>query len=309
LVDQKNKIIMTKKYSDRKVVSFDWAIKYALRDKINYQILEGFLSTLLDQPIEVEEILESETNATTEDDKQVVVDVLCKTVNKELILIEVQFATQLDFFQRIIFSTSKILSERLKKGEGFHKVVKIYAVSLVYFNLGVGKDYVYWGRTQFRGMNNNEVLSTSRNQMAKYNRKEPGDIFPEFILLRLNAFNGDIKSQLDEWLYYFKNMELPEHYTSKSLTLIAEKLKINDMKVEELKAYKEYHDKVAISKSALMTSFEEGVIEGHQEGRLMEKEEVILNAYARQMAIADIAALVKYEEAEVLLVLQKHRIL
>ena len=86
-----------------------------------------------------------------------------------------------------------------------------------------------------------------------------------------------------------------------------------DKKVEDLKAYQAFHDKVPLSKSALMTSYEEGVIEGHREGhregRLKEKEEVILNAYARQMAIADIAALVKYEEAEVLLVLQKHRTL
>lgn len=115
---------MSKYFSDRKVVSFDWAIKYALRDKINYQILEGFLSTLLEQEIEVEEILESETNPISKDDKQAIVDVLCKTSTKELILIEVQFARQLDFFHRIIYSTSKILSERLKRGEGYHKSCK-----------------------------------------------------------------------------------------------------------------------------------------------------------------------------------------
>ncbi len=86
-----------------------------------------------------------------------------------------------------------------------------------------------------------------------------------------------------------------------------------DKKVEDLKAYQAFHDKVPLSKSALMTSYEEGVIEGHREGHLTGlkdgKEEVILNAYARQMSISEIAALVKYEESEVLLILQKHRTL
>jgi flagellar biosynthesis/type III secretory pathway protein FliH len=94
-----------------------------------------------------------------------------------------------------------------------------------------------------------------------------------------------------------------------------------DKKVEDLKAYQAFHDKVPLSKSALLTSYEEGYIQGYlesfekdyQKGYLIglekEKEEVILKAYARQMSIADIAAFFDYEEAEVLLVLQKHGIL
>ena len=39
-----------------------------------------------------------------------------------------------------------------------------------------------------------------------------------------------------------------------------------DKKVEDLKAYQAFHDKVPLSKSALLTSYEEGVIEGHREG-------------------------------------------
>ncbi len=35
----------------RTLVSFDWAIKNILRDKANYDVLEGFLSTLLEKDI------------------------------------------------------------------------------------------------------------------------------------------------------------------------------------------------------------------------------------------------------------------
>ncbi|MBN2695682.1 hypothetical protein JXR93_13570, partial [bacterium] len=45
-----------------KTLSFDWAIKYILKDKSNFDILEGFLSTLLKTDIKILELLESESN-------------------------------------------------------------------------------------------------------------------------------------------------------------------------------------------------------------------------------------------------------
>jgi hypothetical protein len=41
------------------LVRFDWAIKYLLRNKANFDILEGFLSELLKTPIYIETVLES----------------------------------------------------------------------------------------------------------------------------------------------------------------------------------------------------------------------------------------------------------
>ena len=37
----------------RTLVSFDWAMKSILRDKANFDVLEGFLTTLLNQEITV----------------------------------------------------------------------------------------------------------------------------------------------------------------------------------------------------------------------------------------------------------------
>ena len=43
----------------RKLISFDWAIKRILRSKANFEILEGFLSELLKEDITILEVLES----------------------------------------------------------------------------------------------------------------------------------------------------------------------------------------------------------------------------------------------------------
>ena len=51
------------------LVRFDWAMKRLLRDKSNYVVLEGFLSTLLGEDLRILRFLESESNQETEDDK------------------------------------------------------------------------------------------------------------------------------------------------------------------------------------------------------------------------------------------------
>jgi hypothetical protein len=53
----------------KKLILFDWAIKRLLRNKANFVVLEGFLSELLFDNIKIEQILESEANQETDDDK------------------------------------------------------------------------------------------------------------------------------------------------------------------------------------------------------------------------------------------------
>ena len=57
------------KVTERKLVSFDWAVKRLLRSKANFEVLEGFLSELLFDDIKILEVLESESNKDNEADK------------------------------------------------------------------------------------------------------------------------------------------------------------------------------------------------------------------------------------------------
>lgn len=62
----------------QKHVRFDWAIKRLLRQKANFNILEGFLSELLKEDISILEIIDTESNQETETDKYNRVDILMK---------------------------------------------------------------------------------------------------------------------------------------------------------------------------------------------------------------------------------------
>ena len=71
-------------------IRFDWAMKRLLRDKANFKVLEGLLTTLLNEKITIKNLLESESNQEEEYDKYNRVDLLAENSKGNLILIEVR---------------------------------------------------------------------------------------------------------------------------------------------------------------------------------------------------------------------------
>ena len=58
----------------RELVRFDWAMKRLLRNKADYVVVEGLLTCLLERPIKIKSLLESEGNKDRDDAKQNRVD-------------------------------------------------------------------------------------------------------------------------------------------------------------------------------------------------------------------------------------------
>ena len=50
-------------------IRFDWAIKRLLRQKANFDVLEGFLTVFLNEKVEIKDLLETEGNRVSADDK------------------------------------------------------------------------------------------------------------------------------------------------------------------------------------------------------------------------------------------------
>ena len=224
----------------KQLVRFDWAIKKLLRNKANFDILEGFLSELLKEQIKIKQILDSESNKETEDDKHNRVDILVENSKNELVIIEVQNSKEYDYFHRILFGTSKAITEHIKEGEPYASVKKIISITIAYFDLGQGKDYVYHGTTAFKGIHKGDILTLSDKQKELYKKDDPQQIFPEYWLIKVSQFQGRIKDKLDEWIYFFKNSEVRNDFTAKGLKEAKEKLDEMKLSDEERKAYKRY---------------------------------------------------------------------
>jgi len=154
--------------SERTLVSFDWAAKSLLRQKANFDILEGFLSEALSEDIKVMSILESESNKTDKSDKYNQVDILCENSKKELIIIEIQFFDEVDYFHRLVYGISKAIIDHMYEGYKYDQVKKVYSINIIYFDLGMGKDYIYRGKMEFKGMNSKDDLELTFAQRQKF---------------------------------------------------------------------------------------------------------------------------------------------
>ena len=250
-----------------KYIRFDWAMKRLLRDKANFGVLEGLLTTLLEEPVRIKKLLESESNQEDEDNKQNRVDLLAENDKNELFLIEIQNNTEFAYFQRMLFGTSKLVTEYINRGQGYDHVRKIYSVNIVYFNLGNGTDVVYHGKTEFRGIHNGELLNLSPFQRQKFKVDAVSDLYPEYYILKVNDFDKWSKVPLEQWIYFLNTGDIPADATAPGLEEAREKLRIEHMSKSELAAYYHHLDNVVILRDNIITARGEGKIEGYAEGR------------------------------------------
>lgn len=224
----------------KNLIRFDWALKRLLINKANYKVLEGFISELLNEDITIISILESESNREGEDDKFNRIDLLVENSGKELTIIEIQQRNEYDYFHRILFGTSKLITEYLKLGEPYSNIRKVYSINILYFDLGQGEDYIYHGNTEFEGLHKHDKLLLSDKQIEKFHQFKPEQIFPEYFIIKVNRFDDYAKSTLDEWIYYLKNDEIKDDFRAKGLAEAKEILKIDKLNEEERNAYKRY---------------------------------------------------------------------
>ena len=265
-------------------IRFDWAMKRLLRDKANFAVLEGLITTLLGEKMTIQKLLESESNQEDEDDKYNRVDILAENDKGEIFIIEIQNNNEYAYFQRMLFGTSKLVTEYINRGQGYDKIRKIYSINIVYFNLGNGTDVVYHGKTEFRGIHNNELLSLSPFQQQKFEVSEVSDLYPEYYILKVNDFDRWSKVPLEQWIYFLNTGEIPEDADAPGLKEAREKLELDRMSKSELAAYYRHLDNVVILRDNIITARGEGHLEGREEGRAEGRAEGIMEGIMEGIA-------------------------
>ena len=254
------------------LIRFDWAMKRLLRQKANYTVLEGFLSVLLNEQLKIINIKESESNQEYPEDKFNRVDILVENVHNELIIIELQNSEQADYFLRMLYGVSKSITEHISKGDPYIKVRKVYHVNIVYFKLGHGKDYVYHGTTEFRGIHQNDVLQLTEDEKRffksknRHNVNEVKDLYPEYYLLCIKDFNDIAKDSLDEWIYYLKNNTIPDEFTAPGLEEVRKRLQFDKLSEQDKKDYDYHIAQWRYEYSSVETAIFKGQIQGEAKG-------------------------------------------
>jgi predicted transposase/invertase (TIGR01784 family) len=281
-------------------------MKKILRDKSNFDILEGFLSELLHEQIKIDSLLESEGNKDYEDSKFNRVDLLAHTSKNEKIIVEVQTASEWDFYQRILFGTSKVITEYIKEGEPYSKVPKVISVSILHFNLGEGKDYIYKGNTEFTGLHLKDTLKLSEESINLYinnidkTYNAVSDIFPTYYLIQLPKFTGEVRDKFDQWVYLLSKETIKNDFDAQGIISAKEKLDVLRLTESERIAYNKYWQNVSFEASLAEThqvkmaaAKQEGHAEGRNEGKKEAKFEIARKMLASGMSTNQVVDIVE----------------
>lgn len=254
-------------YTDNDFIRLDWAAKYVLRDKADFEIFEGLMTVLFGEKVKIVELLESESNRENRNAKSNRVDIKATNSKGDIILVEIQLDHQREFLKRILFGVSKAIVEHIDKGQNYTKIKKVYSINILYFNLGVGSDYIYHGVNSFKGMNTGDTLVLNEREKKGYRSRKKANIFPEYYILRVNQYEKETaENPLEEWMLYLKDGYIRPDTSAPGLQKARERLRVLSMTDEERKEYEYYLYNKVYEEDVIETAREDGWFEGYDKG-------------------------------------------
>jgi len=243
-----------------KLVRFDWAIKNLLRDKANFDILEGFLGAVIGEDIQVQELLES-------------------------------------------YGTSKLIVQYMEKGKPYSDIKKVISVSIAYFSVGKGEDYVYHGSTNFVGMKKRDQLELTKTQKKLYGKSDVSGLFPEYYLLRVEKFDDHVSNDLDQWAYMLKHDDVEPDFHAKHIQEAGERLQYMSLNKKTRQVYDRYLEnlryRASMEESVLVEVEQEGFEKGMEKGMEKGQSVIIRNALATGMTISQLVEITGLSEDQI----------
>ena len=295
--------------NERTLVSFDWAMKHLLRDKANFDVLEGFLSALLEEEIRVLALLESEANQENATDKFNRVDLLVQDAHGTAFIIEVQYSYASHYLKRLLYGAAKLITEHLEVGAEYSNVKKVVSISLLYFLLGDSdeeNDYVYHGKTEFYGLHSGRVLPVRQDTLQNDQQATPrrrkdrranakSNIFPEYYLIEVERFPDVVKNALDEWIYFFKHSEIPADFRAKNIQVARDKLNLMKMSEADRRAYERFW----LARASYQDEIQSAEQKGRTEGQIEQQQAMARKMKARGLDLTLIVEISGLSAAEI----------
>ncbi len=156
--------------------------------------------------------------------KTTIVDVKAKDQNENVFIVEMQVAEPVHFSKRVLYYTSQNYSEQISRGDNYDKLNPAYFIGILDFEISKNKKYL----TRHRVLD----VETGENIIR--------DI--EFNFIELPKFNlelKDLKTDIEQWVYFIKNAE--------NLEIIPDSIQDSGLKVAYLEADKHTWTKQELS--------------------------------------------------------------
>lgn len=186
-------------------------------------------------------------------------DIHCVTQSGTHITVEMQYAKQSDFNNRMVYYSSYTLRNSLTRGEDGFEYPELYVIGILDFLLPGVKE-------------NPEVV----NHYSVRNDRDDGILLTDtlhYVTIELPKFNKQINElggPLDNLLYLFRHLgemnEVPTYFKDKNLDKLFETSMFANMTQEQQDRYFREFMYEMDQKSRMRTAREDGIAEGKAEG-------------------------------------------
>jgi len=135
------------------LISFDYAIKYLLKHKGNYDIIEGFISAFIGScgypPVKINALLESASNKEDADLKGSIADLIVEDTKGIKYVVEIDKSYTNLFLHKACFNSCRLIVDSISNKEDYSTIQKIIHINLAYFSFGKIKSPLHYGKTVF----------------------------------------------------------------------------------------------------------------------------------------------------------------
>lgn len=246
-------------------VRFDWAIKRLLRQKANFGVLEGFLTVFIGEPITILEILENHGEPRIVEDKYNRLDIKVLNTRGEIIIIEIQNIHEMHYLKRKLYGSAQTLTDYTYLEDSLSEIKKIYCISILYFKIDSGTDYIYRGYDRLTALHTGNNLRIQEKERDAIVSRPPSGILCENIIILANDYNnGTADTPIDEWMHYLKDTAITPDSKTPGLAEASGCLKYNSLSQGERYAYRTYIDDIMIDDQAIEAQRIEGRAERHK---------------------------------------------
>jgi predicted transposase/invertase (TIGR01784 family) len=263
--------------ADKPLISFDYAIKYLLKDKGDYEIVEGFISALLKCSgygnVKIIGLLDTESNKEDKKSKRSLADLIVEDEEHQKYIIEIERQVKESFIHKACFNTSRLIVDHLGERMDYMKIAKVFHISLLYFP--VGKGAIHHGQTIIREIETKERLTVHvKDPETGEIICDATNILPEYFFISVPMFNDRLEKEIDDWLYVMKYDHIPETFHSPYMQRVADKLSILKMTPAERDSYSYYLKQIYSDRDELQAAEVRGVEKGREEERKKSEEKL-----------------------------------
>jgi hypothetical protein len=250
---------------EKPLISFDYAIKYLLKSKGDYDIIEGFISALFAAqgypPVKINALLDSESNKETLDLKKSIADLIVEDAEGNKYIVEIERSYTPNFMHKACFNSSRVVVDGIYGSQDYTSIKKVFHISLLYFSTKEMQKPIYHGKTIIHEVDtkNPVDVNIANEGLVIFNTH---NIFPEYFFISVPMFDDVINAEIDEWLYVMKHSDIKEGFKSPYMAKVMERLAVIKMSADERNEYIYYQKQSVYSQDVIKAAESKGEAKG-----------------------------------------------